>query len=69
MSKYHNIKSGGYDSKKEHQRASELIFMLNRGIISDLEQQVKFELIPSQYKTVQKQLKTKVKDIRICVEK
>lgn len=47
-SKYHAKKSGGYDSKKEHQRASHLKLMQRAGIISDLREQVKFVLIPTQ---------------------
>lgn len=46
--KYHAKKSGGYDSKKEHQRASHLKLMQRAGIISDLREQVKFVLIPTQ---------------------
>ena len=48
-SKYHNEKSGGYDSKKEHSRAVVLHLMEKRGLISDLREQVTFELIPAQY--------------------
>lgn len=47
--KYNNTKLGGYDSKKEHMRASQLKLMQIGGLISDLQEQVKFELIPSQY--------------------
>lgn len=46
--KYHAEKSGGYASRKEHRRACELRFMQKAGIISDLKEQVPFELIPSQ---------------------
>ena len=46
--KYHAKKSGGYASRKEHRRACELRFMQQKGIISDLKEQVRFELIPSQ---------------------
>ena len=46
--KYHAQKSGGYASRKEHLRACELRFMQQKGIISDLKEQVRFELIPSQ---------------------
>jgi len=48
-SKYNNEKSGGYDSKKEHSRAVVLHLMEKRGLISNLREQVTFELIPSQY--------------------
>lgn len=47
--KYKNVKVGGYDSKKEKKRATTLSLMEKGGIISDLREQVPFELIPSQY--------------------
>ena len=47
-SKYHAEKSGGYDSRKEHRRALELRLMQRAGMISDLREQVSFELIPAQ---------------------
>lgn len=46
--KYGNIKKGGYDSKKESKRATQLKMMQLAGEISDLREQVKYELIPSQ---------------------
>ena len=46
--KFHAIKSGGYDSRKEHRRASELKLMQRAGIISRLREQVPYELIPAQ---------------------
>lgn len=42
-------RSGGYDSKKEHRRAVELRMMERGGLISDLREQVAYELIPAQY--------------------
>lgn len=47
-SKYGNQRSGKYASKREAKRASELHFLADRGIIKDLEEQVRFELIPKQ---------------------
>ena len=47
-SKFGNKKSGGYDSKKEAARARELRFLQMDGQIRNLQEQVKFELIPSQ---------------------
>lgn len=47
-SKYHAKKSGGYDSKKEHQRANQLKLMQRAGLISNLREQVKYVLIPTQ---------------------
>ena len=46
--KYHAEKSGGYDSRKEHRRANELRLMQRAGLISNLREQVKYELIPTQ---------------------
>lgn len=51
-SKYHNIKVGGYDSKKERNRANKLRLLEKGGVIKNLQEQVPFELIPSQYKIV-----------------
>lgn len=47
-SKYGAVKSGGYDSRKEHRRANELKLMQRAGLISNLRQQVKYVLIPTQ---------------------
>ena len=48
MRKYRNIKTGGFDSKKEAKRAQELTIMAAAGLISDLAFQVRYLLIPSQ---------------------
>ena len=48
MAKYNNIKYKGYDSKREYYRAQELKQLEKKGIISGLQEQIKFELIPSQ---------------------
>lgn len=48
MAKYNNTRSKGYDSKKEERRAKILKLMEKQGLITDLKEQVKFELIPSQ---------------------
>lgn len=47
-SKYGAVRSGGYDSKKEHRRACQLKIMQRAGLISNLREQVKFVLIPTQ---------------------
>lgn len=47
-SKYNNKKVDGYDSRKERRRASELRMMLRAGLISHLQEQVRYELIPVQ---------------------
>ena len=52
MSKYNNSKYGGYDSKKEARRATELKLLEKAGVISRLQEQVVYELIPSQYRIV-----------------
>lgn len=52
MSKYNNSKHNGYDSKKEARRATELKLLEKAGVISHLQEQVVYELIPSQYRIV-----------------
>lgn len=49
--KYGAKRSGGYASRKEHQRANELKLMQRAGLISDLRQQVRYILIPAQRDT------------------
>ena len=49
-SKYGNRKGNGFDSKKEANRYAELALMQRAGLIQNLRRQVKFELIPAQYK-------------------
>ncbi len=46
--KYHAEKSGGYDSRKEHRRANELYLLQRAKLISNLREQVRYELIPAQ---------------------
>ena len=48
MNKYHNTRVGKYASKKEAKRAAELRLMENAGLIHDLKEQVKWQLIPPQ---------------------
>lgn len=52
MTKYNNSKYNGYDSKKEAIRATELKLLEKAGVISHLQEQVVYELIPSQYRIV-----------------
>lgn len=47
--KYRNVKTNGYDSKKEARRAQELKLLEKAGQISNLKEQVKFVLIPKQH--------------------
>ena len=51
-SKYGNKKTGNNDSKKESLRAADLRLQEKLGLIHDLQEQVKFELIPAQYEIV-----------------
>lgn len=46
--KYGALRSGGYASRKEHRRATELKLLQRAGEISDLREQVKYVLIPAQ---------------------
>lgn len=55
MAKYNNTKYKGYDSVREFRRSQELKLLLKKGIISDLQEQVKYELIPPQYRTYEVQ--------------
>lgn len=49
MSKYHNIKQHGFDSRKEERRFQELLLLQRAGKITGLKRQVPFVLIPTQY--------------------
>lgn len=49
MNKYHNRKTEGFDSIREKSRYRELQLMERAGMISGLERQVRFELIPAHY--------------------
>ena len=52
MNKYHSKKAVvngiAFDSRKEARRYSDLSLLERAGMISDLQRQVKFELLPSQ---------------------
>lgn len=48
-SKYGSTKTNGYDSKKEAKRAEILKLMNKQGLISNLQEQVSFDLLPAQY--------------------
>lgn len=47
-SKYRNVKTDGFDSKREAARYQELLLLEKAGEIEDLKTQVKIELIPKQ---------------------
>ena len=73
--KYNNSKvktpSGEiFDSVKEYKRWLSLRTMQDKGQISDLQRQVKFELIPSQWETVERygRYGQRLKDGKKCVE-
>lgn len=61
MNKYNNKKTKGYDSKKEYIRSLELKSLQSKGIISELREQVKFVLLPSQYDIVNGK--------KVCIER
>lgn len=49
MAKYRNVKTAGFDSKREAKRAQTLKIEESAGLIADLQFQVKYELVPAQY--------------------
>lgn len=79
--KYHNVKTRGYDSAKEAERARVLHLLEKAGKIRDLREQVRIELIPAQYdvctKTVpgkeiapgKERMPENVRTVRKCVER
>lgn len=64
--KYHAKRTGVYASRKESRRAAELRAMERAGEISNLRQQVSFELIPAQY-AEQQDARGRMK--KVCVER
>lgn len=60
-----------FDSRKEARRYAELNMMLRAGVISDLELQKPFELIPAQYEPVARYGKNgnRLADGKKCIEK
>lgn len=73
MNKYHNsklvTKEGKWDSKREYYRYHVLLKAQKDGLISDLQRQVKYELVPASTEEYLVQLKTKVKTKTRVVEK
>ena len=65
--KYGARPTGGHASRKEHRRAQTLRLWERAGIISDLQEQVRYELIPSQYGECGPDLKGRV--TRILLER
>ena len=75
MSKYNNrrtVTTDGevFDSAKEAMRWGHLKLLQHAGLISDLQRQVPFELIPAQYETYERYGKKgqRLKDGQRCVE-
>lgn len=68
-SKYHSkkvtVNGETFDSKKEYNRWCELRLLERAGKIRGLQRQVKFELLPAQYRTVA----TRTGQKRQCVER
>jgi len=50
--KYNNTKYKGYDSRKEYNRGNELKLLQQAGEISNLKEQVAYELLPAQFEVV-----------------
>ena len=50
--KYGNKKYEGYDSKKEYYRSNELKLLQRAGEITNFQEQVTYELVPSQWKVI-----------------
>lgn len=74
--KYHNnktIASDGtvFDSRKEAQRWEELLLLERSGVITGLQRQVKYELIPTQYETYERYSKCgkRLQDGKRLIEK
>ena len=65
--KYGARRVGSHASEKEHKRAAELKLLERAGVISNLREQVPFELIPAQYGTCGLDLKGK--PVRVCLER
>ncbi len=65
--KYHAKRVGTHASQKEHNRAATLKLWQRAGVISNLREQVSFELIPAQYGECGTDLKGK--PVRVCLER
>ena len=65
--KYGAKRVGTHASQKEHDRANTLKMWQRAGVISNLREQVPYELIPAQYGECGTDLKGK--PVRVCVEK
>lgn len=63
-----SLMGASFDSRLEGNRAIFLLGALKEGKIRNLRRQVEFELIPKQTYKVEKQLKTKVKEVERTAE-
>lgn len=59
---------GTFDSKREWERYKQLLLMEKEGLISNLQRQVPFIVIPAIYEDVEVKLKTKSKIVRKVVQ-
>lgn len=67
-SKYGAVRTAdGHASLKEARRARLLRMLERRGVISDLREQVAYELIPAQYDNCGRDLKGR--EVRVCLER
>lgn len=76
QSKYYSIKTRAsdgivFDSKKEAQRWEQLLLLQKAGKIVELRRQVKYELIPAQYRIEERYSKTgkRLKDHKRLIER
>lgn len=67
--KYHNVKTRGYDSAKEAERARALHLLEKAGKIRDLREQVPYELIPKQTEMGTRIVTRRGKQVTQTVEK
>ena len=69
--KFHAIRYRGHASKKEARRAQQLHALASAGAISDLREQVRYELIPAQWEEVPRYGKRgqPLKPGRKCIER
>lgn len=65
--KYGATRVGNHASKKEHRRAAQLAIMQKAGVISNLQEQVSYELIPAQYEERGTDLKGR--PVRVLLER
>jgi hypothetical protein len=67
--KYSAVKTNGYDSKKEANRAEILKILNLAGEITDLQEKVVFTLIPKQVEIISVPTKEGFKEKEICIER